>query len=68
MVADTTIFFTPVEKATRTLFLPALLDLPAVAIDGSLHVLLSNGVKQAGLGIRNPVETALYVHAASKSV
>ena len=43
-----------------------MLDLPAMGIDDSLHIFLSNGVKQVGLGIQHPVETAPHVHAASK--
>ena len=66
VVADTAMFFAPVENAIRKDFLPALLGIPAGEIDGDLRLLLSHGVKMAGLGIRNPVDTAAHVHTASK--
>ena len=66
VVAETEIFFTPVEEAIRREFLPALLDIPAGEISAEFRELLGQGVKQAGLGIRNPVDNASHVHAASR--
>ena len=43
------------------------MDLPADGIDGDLHAFVSNGVKQADLGVHNPVKKAPYLHEASKS-
>ncbi len=46
-------------------FLPALLGIPPTEIDGGYLQLLTQGVKQGGLAIRNPVDTAPSVHLAS---
>ena len=46
-------------------FLPALLSVPLVEIDGDYHQLLTHSIKQGGLTIRNPVDTAPRVHKAS---
>ena len=67
VLADSAIFFALVERAIRNLFLPVLMDLPADGINGDLYTLLSKGVKQAGMCARNPVETVLCLHEASKS-
>jgi hypothetical protein len=45
-------------------FLPALLGIPPTEIDGEYHQLLTHGVKQGGLAIRNPVDTAPNIHLA----
>jgi hypothetical protein len=44
-------------------FLPALLGIPSTEIDGGYRQLLTHGVKQGGLAIRNPVDTAPSVHS-----
>jgi hypothetical protein len=46
-------------------FLPALLGVPLVEIDGDYRQLLTHSVKLGGLAIRNPVDTAPRVHKAS---
>ena len=58
--------FQPVEDAIRDSFLPHLLDEPAASCPD--RVLTALPVKQAGMGIPNPVETAHANYAASKSV
>ena len=65
VVADTGPFFQPLEKEIRTSFLPALLGIPPTAIDGDYRQLLTHGVKQGGLAIRNPVDTAQRIHSTS---
>jgi hypothetical protein len=44
--------------------LPALLGIPPTEIDGEYRQLLTHGVKQGGLAIRNPVDTAPNIHLA----
>jgi hypothetical protein len=56
--------FDPLEKEIRSNFLPALLGVESISAE--MRQLMANGVKQAGLGIRNPVETADILFAASK--
>jgi len=56
-------YLAPVEKAIRERFLPALFRVDA--IDDDFRFLLANGVKQAGIAIRNPVESAAALHASS---
>jgi hypothetical protein len=46
-------------------FLPALLGVPLVKIDGEYRQLLTHSVKLGGLAICNPVDTAPRVHKAS---
>jgi hypothetical protein len=65
VVADTGPFFQPLEKEIRTSFLPALLGIPPTAIDGDYRQLLTHGIKQGGLAIRNPVDTAQRIHSTS---
>jgi len=65
VVADTALFFSPLEEVIRTRFLPALLGVPSVEIDGDYRQLLTHSVKLGGLAIRNPVNTASSVHKAS---
>ena len=65
VVADTTQFFSPLEEVIRTHFLPALLGVPLVEIDGDNRQLLTHSIKLGGLAIRNPVDTAPRVHKAS---
>jgi hypothetical protein len=64
IVADTALFFPPLEKEIQTSFLPALLGIPSTEIDRGYCQLLTHGVKQGGLAIRNPVDTAPSVHFA----
>ena len=65
VVANTAPFFSPLEEVIRMHFLPALLGVPLVEIDGEYRKILTHGVKLGGLAIRNPVDTALSVHKAS---
>ena len=51
-------YFEPLEEAIRTNFLPALFDLGKTDIDPSLRETLANSVKKAGIGVRNPIESA----------
>ena len=64
VVADTGPFFEPLERAIRSKFIPALLGL--TEIDGKFRELLMHSVTKGGLALRNPVDTAAYVHVASK--
>ena len=50
----------------RDHFLPSLLGIPACEIDGDYRTLLSHSVRMGGLAVRNPLETAEYVHDTSK--
>jgi hypothetical protein len=56
--------FDPVEKAIRSRFLPALLGVDSISAE--MRLLMAQGVKQAGLGIRNPVEAADTLFEVSK--
>jgi hypothetical protein len=56
--------FEPVEKEIRGSFLPALLGVEFV--DADLRALVAQGVKQAGLAIRNPVDVAHQLFDSSK--
>ncbi len=58
MVADTAPFFAPLEVEICTSFLPALLGIPSTEINGGYCQLLTHGIKQGGLAIRNLVDTA----------
>ena len=66
VVADTGSFFAPLETAIRRKFIPALLGIGSWEIDGDYRELLTHSVKKGGLALRNPVDTACYVHDASK--
>ena len=57
--------FTPLEEALRGHFLPNLVCMES--IDGDLRKIMSQGVKQAGFGVRNRVEWADEVYQMSKS-
>jgi hypothetical protein len=65
VVANTGPFFQPLERDIRMSFLPALLGIPLTEIDGGYHQLLTQGIKQGGLAIHNPVDTAPSIHTAS---
>ena len=65
VVADTALFFSPLEEMIRTHFLPALLGVPLVEINGDYRQLLTHSVKLGGLAIHNPVDIAPRVHKAS---
>ncbi|KAL7502374.1 hypothetical protein ACHAXN_001333, partial [Cyclotella atomus] len=56
--------FDPLEKEIRCTFLPSLLGVPSISAE--MRQLMANGVKQAGLGIRNPVESADLFFGTSK--
>ena len=62
VVSDTGPFFAPVEEAIRQDFILALLGMPAEELSGEFRELLTQSVKKGGLGIRNPVDTAMHVH------
>ena len=55
----------PVEAAVCSKFLPALLGVQS--IDDDFRSLLSNGVKQAGIGIKDPTTTADALYSSSCS-
>ncbi len=65
VVADTALFFPPLEEVIRTHFLPSLVGIPSTEIDGNYRQILTHSVKMGGLAIRNPVDTAPRVHSAS---
>jgi hypothetical protein len=65
VVANTGLFFQPLEKEIQMSFLPPLLGIPLSEIDGGYRQLLTYSVKLGGLAIRNPVDTAQSVHLAS---
>jgi hypothetical protein len=55
----------PLKAEICKSFLPALLGIPLTEINGGYRQLLTHGVKQGGLAIRNPVDTAPSVDSAS---
>jgi hypothetical protein len=63
-VPEIGVLFEPVERAIREAFLPILLGVESISAD--MRQLLSQGVKQAGLGIKNPVDCAQVLHDTSK--
>jgi hypothetical protein len=65
VVANTAPFFTPLKMAICTHFLPSLLGIPSMEINGEYHQLLTHSIKMEGLAIRNPVNKAPHVHRAS---
>ncbi|KAL7524586.1 hypothetical protein ACHAXR_000637, partial [Thalassiosira sp. AJA248-18] len=67
VVADTAPFFAPLERTIRNDLIPALLEIPRCEVTAGFRTLLSHSVKKGGLAIRNPVDTASYVHEASMS-
>ena len=56
-------YLEPVEKAIHERFIPALFRVDK--LDDDFRCLLANGAKQAGIGIRNPVESAVALHESS---
>ncbi len=62
VTSDTAPHFAPLEVAIKTKFLPALLGIAALDLDGEFRELLTHGVKSGGIAIRNPMDTAVYVH------
>jgi hypothetical protein len=56
--------FDPLEKEIRSNFLPRLLGVDSISAE--MCQLMAQGVKQAGLGIRNPVETTDTLFKVSK--
>jgi hypothetical protein len=64
VVTDTGPFFQPLEMEIQMSFLPALLGIPPMEINREYRQLLTHGVKQGGLAIRNPVNTAPNIHLA----
>ncbi len=65
VTSDTAPHFAPLEVAIRTKFLPALLGIAALDLDGEFRELLTHSVKTGGIPIRNPVDTAVHVHETS---
>ena len=61
-ILDVSLLLEPIERAIRDKFLPALLSVETIGAE-----MLSNGVKQAGLGVRHPVESADTQFQTSKS-
>jgi hypothetical protein len=58
-------FLGPIETAISAKFIPALLQV-SDPVDDKVRLLLSQGVKQGGLALRNPVTSAPLLHASSK--
>lgn len=56
--------FDPIERAIRKSFIPALLGVETV--DADLRTLIAGGLKQGGLGIRNPVDSAPALYEISR--
>ena len=48
-------YFEPLERAIRTSFLPALLDMGVEAVHPKWHRTLADSVKKSGMGIRKLV-------------
>ncbi len=65
VVTDTAPFFAPLVAEICTSFLPALLGIPSTEIDRGYCQLLTHSVKQRGLAICNPMDTASSVLLAS---
>jgi hypothetical protein len=65
MRSDTAPHFSPLEVAIRTKFLPALLGIAALDLDGEFWELLTHGVKTGGIAIWNPVDTTVHVREMS---
>jgi hypothetical protein len=65
MTSDTTPHFSPLEVAIRTKFLPALLGIVTLDLNGKFCKLLTHSVKTGSIAIRNPVDTAVHVHETS---
>jgi hypothetical protein len=63
---DVGTYLQPVEDALRSKFIPALFGGLSEPINDEFRRLLSNGVKQGGLAIPNPVLGASRLHQASK--
>jgi hypothetical protein len=63
-IPDLGALFDEVERAIRNSFLPALLGVEAVTAEQ--QAVMSQGVKQAGLVIRNPVDCAELNYGVSK--
>jgi hypothetical protein len=57
--------FAPLEVAIRTKFLPALLGIAALDLDGKFCKLLTHSVKTGGIAIRNPMNTTVHVNETS---
>ncbi len=62
---DTAPHFASLEVAIRTKFLPALLGIAALDLDGEFRDLLTHGVKMGGIAIQNSVDTPVHVHETS---
>ncbi len=65
VTSDTAPHFALLEVAIRTKFLPALLGVAALDLDGKFRKLPTHSVKTGGIPIRNPVDTAMHVHETS---
>ena len=57
----------PIEEAITSHLLPALMAMDPAAVNDNFLALISHGVKQGGLNIRNPVDGSEAMHEASKS-
>jgi hypothetical protein len=65
VTSDTAPHFALLEVAIRMKFLPALLVIVALDLDGKFHKLLTHSVKTGSIAIRNPVDTTVHVHETS---
>ena len=66
VTSDTGAFFAPLEAAIRKHLAPAFMGIDPGDVDGDFRQVLTHGVKMGGMALRNPVDTASYVHEASK--
>ena len=64
VVTDTAPFFSPLEEVIQTHFLPPLLGVPLVKINGDYRQLLTYSIKLGGLATCNPVDTVPSAHKA----
>jgi hypothetical protein len=65
VTSDMAPHFAPLEVAIRMKFLPALLGVAALDLDGEFQELLTHGVETGGIAIQNPAYTAVHVHEMS---
>ncbi len=66
VVADMGSFFALLETAIRRKFIPALLGIGSWEIDREYWELPTYSIQKGGLALRNPVDTACFVHDVSK--
>ena len=60
-------FLAPIEDTIHKHFIPALFDVPSNFVTSKFCICLSHSVKQAGIGLQNPVDGAPYRFDTSKA-